>query len=128
MRLELSADMLPDTVPYFTLMSGIIRAGYAAFPISTKASPDIIAHLLPQVGATHMIVGRERSLEELASASLALLAEHGNNSPPARSVAPSFIDLYRSAPSAPFVPFPSIQYEWDDPILILHSSGGYHIF
>lgn len=121
-RLGTRTDILSDTVPYFTLVSGVIRAGYAAFPISTRASADTIACLLTRVGATHIIVSREASLEGLASASLALLVEYGNKQP-VRSVAPSFVDLYRPAPNVPFVPLPDIKYEWDDPIVILHSSG-----
>ncbi|EPQ50791.1 hypothetical protein GLOTRDRAFT_50066 [Gloeophyllum trabeum ATCC 11539] len=35
-----------DTITYFTVMVGIIRAGYAAFLISTRNSSAAIAHLL----------------------------------------------------------------------------------
>lgn len=50
-----------------------MRAGYSAFPISTRNSPVAVAHLLREVKVAHVLVGSERALQALISESLALI-------------------------------------------------------
>ncbi|KAJ3535272.1 hypothetical protein NM688_g7002 [Phlebia brevispora] len=111
-----------DTIVYFTLIAAIIRAGHVAFPISPRNSPAAIAHLISETGVICIFVGVEESVQHLADAALRCLSE---SEKPVPGVAqfPLFADLYQSDPSMPLEILPPLVFEWDDPLVILHSSG-----
>lgn len=103
-------------------MTGICRAGYTAFPISTRNSPAGVAHLLKQTGALYIFVSGEEPLQKLAKASLELIEETGV-AQPTMCPMPSFEELYPRNDDPDFEFLPPMDVCWDDPIIILHSSG-----
>lgn len=108
-----------DTITYFTVIAGIMRAGYSAFPISTRNSPAAVAHLLQKVNAAHVLVGTERALQTLISESLALIEGEAK---PFVSVMLSYDNMYLEG-DEDFVPLASVKYNMDDIAYIMHSSG-----
>lgn len=114
--------ILPDTITYFTLMAVIIRAGHTAFPISPRNSAPAVAHLLTKTGTEHVFVGPESSLQDLAAASLKLMKDTGGSLPILESI-PAFDSLFPKVSDDGFEPLPSFRPDWDDPAVIMHSSG-----
>ncbi|KAJ7758010.1 hypothetical protein B0H16DRAFT_1536490 [Mycena metata] len=100
-----------DHITYFSLLGGMLRAGYPAFPISPRNSPQAISHLLHSAGCTHVIVpnARDDSIPQAAIGNLPQIP------------APSFEQLFGASTSVDDIPVPSP--EQDDVAVILHSSG-----
>ncbi|KAI9464124.1 acetyl-CoA synthetase-like protein [Lactarius psammicola] len=112
-----------DTVTYVTTEVGILRAGFAVFPISPRNSPEAIAHLLKKTAARHLLVGGEPMLQKLAATSLELLRADGQPETPISNI-PHFEDLYPHESShVDFKYYPAVKFDLDAPALILHSSG-----
>ena len=108
-----------DTITYTTVLTGVQRAGFVAFPISPRNSPAAVAHLLTKTGAPYLVVGPEPALQELAVAAFDLLNEQGVPLPH-RAPMPVFEDLYNDTP----VEFlPPLHADLDDPTVMMHSSG-----
>ena len=116
-------DFRTDTVTYVTTEVAILRAGFAVFPISTRNSPEAIAHLLKKTGASHLLVGGEPMLQKLAAASLELVRAEGHPEIPFSHM-PHFEDLYlHDGSDSEFKHYPAVKFDLDAPSLILHSSG-----
>lgn len=113
-------DDILDTITFFTVIAGIIRAGYTAFPISTRNSPAAVAHLLQKVNVAHVLVGSESALQALIAESLALVKDQAQ---PPTSPMLSFSDIYSAEDCEHFVALPSVKHGVDDAAYILHSSG-----
>lgn len=114
---------LVDTVSYFTLIHGIIRAGYIPFPLSPRNSPAAIAHLLAKTGVTHMFVSEDPSMQGLSAGSLKVLAGQGGQRVE-RLPTPFFDELYQPRPEEDALPLPDIpKADLSAPGVILHSSG-----
>ncbi|KAI0249337.1 acetyl-CoA synthetase-like protein [Lactifluus subvellereus] len=112
-----------DTVTYVTTEVGILRAGFAVFPISPRNSPEAVAHLLKKTGARHLLVGGEPMLQKLAAASLELLRADGHPEIP-QSGMPRFEDIYpHDSSDSEFKHYPPAKFNRNAPSLILHSSG-----
>jgi acyl-CoA synthetase (AMP-forming)/AMP-acid ligase II len=112
-----------DTVTYVTTEVGILRAGFAVFPISPRNSPEAIAHLLKRTGTRHLLVGGEPMLQKLAAGSLELLRADGHPEIPLSGM-PRFEDLYpHESSNSDFKHYPQVRFDLDAPSLILHSSG-----
>lgn len=112
-----------DTVTYVTTEVGILRAGFSVFPISTRNSPEAIAHLLKKTGTSHLLIGGEPMLQKLATTSLELLRADGHREIPSSHM-PHFEDLYpRDDPDNEFRHYPPVKFDLDAPSLVLHSSG-----
>ena len=108
---------------YVTTEVGILRAGFAVFPISPRNSPEAIAHLLKKTAAHHLLVGGEPMLQKLAATSLELLRADGHHETPV-STMPHFEDLYpHDSSHGEFESYPAVKFDLDAPALILHSSG-----
>ena len=108
---------------YFTTEVGILRAGFAVFPISFKNSPEAIAHLLKKTAARHLLVGGEPILQKVAATSLELLRADGHPETPV-STMPHFEDLFpHDCSHGEFKYYPAVKFDLDAPALILHSSG-----
>ena len=116
-----------DTVTYVTTEVGILRAGFSVFPISTRNSPEAIAHLLKKTGTSHLLVGGEPMLQKLASASLELLRADGHREIPSSHM-PHFEDLYpHDGPDDEFKHYPPVKFDLNAPSLVLHSSGQHSV-
>ncbi|KAJ3846639.1 acetyl-CoA synthetase-like protein [Lentinula lateritia] len=103
---------------YFTVMIGCLRANYAVHPISTRNSPEAVAHLLEKTNASHLLVGAEESIQGLARHATKLAA---SNITVSCSLMPSFEDIY-----GPLQESKELSYHRPDPdapAVILHSSG-----
>ncbi|KAF7798676.1 hypothetical protein EIP86_009900 [Pleurotus ostreatoroseus] len=111
-----------DSIMYFTLVAAIIRAGHVVFPISPRNSPAAIAYLLSKMGAMYIFVGSEDALQDLAAAAFRNLSD-SKNRVPIQAQFPTFADAYEAGIDDPFEPLPPLQFEWNDPLVILHSSG-----
>lgn len=118
-----SSHPITDTITFFTSIVGTMRAGYAAFPISTRNSPAAVAHLLKKAGVAHVLVGHESALQALISDALALIEDDAERPKPTISVMLSFESVYRDEDEEDFVPLDSRTYHPDDPAFIFHSSG-----
>lgn len=99
-------------------MMGCLRANYAVHPISTRNSPEAIAHLISKTGAAYVLVGAEKSIQTLANDALGLFDNAGNVR---RSFMPNFEDLYSA--TGDFNKLDFIQPHPDTPAIIMHSSG-----
>jgi hypothetical protein len=111
-----------DTVTYMTTVFGIIRAGYAAFPISPRNSPAAIAHLLSTKSVMHILIGGEQSLQSLARTSLNLMKESATNIP-GSSPMPLFEEIYVDGKETAYDALPFKRPDMNDPGIIVHSSG-----
>ena len=116
-------SVLLDTITYFTTMVGIVRAGYAVFPISPRNSPEAVADLLSKTAATHILVGAEQSLQDLTASALQVMAANCAAPLPHYSPMPSFEDIYVDDSDHDFKPLPPFKPDWCDPAIIMHSSG-----
>ena len=103
-------------------MTGICRAGYTSFPISTRNSAVAVAHLLKQTSAGYIFVSGDEPIQNLAKTALDLL-KGMDVMPPIMRLVPSFEELYPKGDDPSFEYLPSMDVCWDDPIIILHSSG-----
>lgn len=101
-------------------MTGIERANCTVFPISPRNSPAAIAHLLKMTSTTHVLVGSEPALAELAAASLTLMEEGVFR--PQTSLMPSFQDIYKAS-DGPFELLPLVKPSIESIGIIMHSSG-----
>jgi len=113
-----------DSITYWTVASGIIRAGYAVYPMSTYSSPVALAHLVRTSQVKQLLVSADAAAQGLVTAALGLLQEED----PAlaadvtRHPIPLFEELYWQPRLAPT----DIPYERkgaDDAIVYIHSSG-----
>ncbi|CCM06520.1 uncharacterized protein FIBRA_08792 [Fibroporia radiculosa] len=114
-----------DSIPYATMVMGIVRAGYVAFVISVRNSPAAVAHLLNNVGVNHVLVGREQASQDLIQEAIVMLrSQYSNAGIPSVSAMPVYEDLY-SPLSVPSLAdeLPCSLLSLDAPALILHSSG-----
>ena len=101
---------------------GIMHLGHAAFFISPRNSAAAVAHLLSEVGATHMIVGIEDNLKNNANAALEELKGKGANVPDVSQV-PTFHDIYEPSLRSDFKLLPRTKIDIRDRSVILHTSG-----
>ncbi|KAK0492004.1 NRPS-like enzyme [Armillaria luteobubalina] len=99
-----------DSITFLTVVAGIIRTGYSAFPISTRNSPAAIAHLLESTGCKNLFVSADPAIQEVIS------MQEGINT----ISMPTFEDLYLKNE---FEPLPHVRPDWEQPALIMHSSG-----
>lgn len=113
---------LLDSIMYFTLIAAICRAGHVAFPISPRNSPAAVAHLLSRTNAAYVFVGFEDALHQLIGSAMRILRDSGDETPVLAQF-PSFLDSYVAGSETPFEMLPQLTYAWDDPVVILHSSG-----
>ncbi|KAJ7730355.1 hypothetical protein DFH07DRAFT_969173 [Mycena maculata] len=108
-----------DQITYFSVIAGILRAGYQAFPVSPRNSDVGISHLLQSTDCTHVFVSPDSATQKLVAAAAAKLSGLGKeiNILPI----PTFEDLFASD-SPEFMP-PMRKIGLDAPAVILHSSG-----
>ena len=102
-------------------MAGIIRAGHTVFPISPRNSAPAVAHLLTKTGTQHVFVGIESALQDLAATSLKLMKGAGTPLPTLQDI-PLFA-LYSKSLDESYEPIPKFKPDWNDPAVIMHSSG-----
>lgn len=108
---------------------GIIRAGFVAFPVSTRNSAVGVANLLYETKCEFLFVSEDASMQTLASDALNYLKASDslkNHAPVHQLVVPSIAELLPQqddnfAPLPPFKPA-----SMNTPALILHSSGRHH--
>ena len=101
----------------------ILRAGYIAFPISPRNSPEAVAHLVNAASVKHIFVGREKALSDLNAASLKVLESlYSNTSRPTFSPAPVFEELFVKK-SHDFDEIPFEKKSLGDVVMYMHSSG-----
>ncbi|KAK7050236.1 acetyl-CoA synthetase-like protein [Favolaschia claudopus] len=109
-----------DQITYFSLICGILRAGYQAFPVSPRNSDVAVAHLLQSTNCSHVFVSKDGGMQKLAGAAATKLATMGKEL--TILPIPTFADLF--APSEPVHSLPPMpKLSLDAPAVILHSSG-----
>jgi acyl-CoA synthetase (AMP-forming)/AMP-acid ligase II len=112
--------LLQDQITYFTLIAGILRAGYQVFPVSPRNSDAAIAHLLQSTGCNYVFVSADSAMQKLAGAAATKIVALGGqiNLIPV----PSFVELYDKSTTGDFLP-PMRKLDLEAPAVILHSSG-----
>ncbi|KAL0574089.1 hypothetical protein V5O48_007874 [Marasmius crinis-equi] len=86
-----------DSISTFTNLVGILRLGAVPFPISPRYSARVVATLMKNAGARHLIVNSESNLRSVAEEAASLLAEDKNATPAKVHIFPEFEALYQSA-------------------------------
>ncbi|KIK57192.1 hypothetical protein GYMLUDRAFT_247153 [Collybiopsis luxurians FD-317 M1] len=115
-----------DTITYFALVEGIMRAGYTAFPISTRNSDVAVAHLLKSTDSKFLFVSPDVAMQDLASRALSRLAYQDGlvNGEAGKQIdifpTPVFEDLFQKTA---LNPEPSEVTDMESIAIILHSSG-----
>lgn len=99
-----------NSITFLTVVAGIIRTGYSAFPISTRNSPAAIGHLLESTGCKNLFVSADPAIREV------ICMQEGINT----ISMPTFEDLYLKNE---LEPLPHVRPDWEQPALIMHSSG-----
>ncbi|THH19547.1 hypothetical protein EW146_g1644 [Bondarzewia mesenterica] len=113
-----------DTITYVTTEIGIIRAGFAVFPISPRNSPEAVAHLLRKTGTKLLLVSGEPVLQSLAAAVQEILNQDEERLDVIVSGMPLFEDIYPDEIfNGNFELYPTVRYDLNAPALIIHSSG-----
>ncbi|THV08158.1 acetyl-CoA synthetase-like protein [Dendrothele bispora CBS 962.96] len=88
-----------DAIPYYTTVLSILRANCVPFPISPRNSPQAVAHLINQVGVSHVLLGHDQSMQQLMERAAEFLKEdfgYTKEKVPSTSMVPVFEDLYLS--------------------------------
>lgn len=98
-----------------------MRAGFTAFAISPRNSPEAVASLLSKTATAFLLVSPEPSMMALAESGLKILQAAGTVLP--MHAMPIFEDLVFAAVKDAFVSYPKSNYDPDTIALILHSSG-----
>ncbi|KAJ7103042.1 hypothetical protein B0H15DRAFT_810726 [Mycena belliarum] len=106
-----------DQITYFSLIAGILRAGFQAFPISPRNSDVAIAHLLRSIKCTHVFVSADAAMQKLVGGASTRLEGELEVIP-----MPSFEDLFAGSSHTELLP-PMQKISLDAPAIILHSSG-----
>ncbi|KAK0190676.1 hypothetical protein F5146DRAFT_1137503 [Armillaria mellea] len=84
-----------DAITYTTTIMGLQRANYIVFPISPRNSVPVVACLLHEVGAEHVLVGRDASMQKLSHEALDILkSKYPSTDLPQLSPIPVFEDLF----------------------------------
>ena len=86
--------MVPDSISSFTTLIGVLRTGFAIFPISTRNSVAALVHLISKTGIDYIIVGPEAPYQKLARDAFKQLKEQGHPVPQPLCMS-SFEELYR---------------------------------
>ncbi|KIY47791.1 acetyl-CoA synthetase-like protein [Fistulina hepatica ATCC 64428] len=118
-----------DSVKLFTIVLGMMRAGFLAYLISPRNSPVAIAHLLSVKQARHFILSSEPHIQQLAREATEEL-KNSKGIEMGVFPMPHFEDLYHCAPEvvpaegpSTFDPLPERVDSLDDAMFIVHSSG-----
>ncbi|KAF5351531.1 hypothetical protein D9758_007233 [Tetrapyrgos nigripes] len=109
-----------DSVTYYTLLMGIMHAGFVPFPISTRNSEAAVAHLLKATNAVYVFANPDNTMQSLAQKACHRLGE-GNGIQILPT--PVFDDFYKPTQKDFKSSARSRKIELDDTAFILHSSG-----
>ncbi|KIK57003.1 hypothetical protein GYMLUDRAFT_247277 [Collybiopsis luxurians FD-317 M1] len=116
-----------DSITYFALVEGIMRAGFTPFPISTRNSDAAVAHLLKSTESKHLFVSPDVAMQGLAARALSMLAQEDgvvNGEAGKQQIdiipTPVFRDLFRANA---LNPEPSGPTDMESTAIIMHSSG-----
>jgi acyl-CoA synthetase (AMP-forming)/AMP-acid ligase II len=113
-----------DSITYYALVVGIMKAGFTAFPISTRNSADGIAHLLAKTSSRLLFASADAAVARLAEASCSIFAADNEGVCVPRVVVPAFEYFYNASPQAgEAVPTRVISDPSTTPCVIIHSSG-----
>ena len=86
-----------DSITYSTTITSVLRAGFITFPISPRNSPAVVAHLLSKVNVAHVLVGRDKLMQDLAREALNLMrAQYPHSTIPTTSNMPTFEDHFQA--------------------------------
>ncbi|KDQ52238.1 hypothetical protein JAAARDRAFT_184391 [Jaapia argillacea MUCL 33604] len=113
-----------DTFTYFTLLAGILRAGYQAFPISVRNSALGVRHLLKATGARHVFVSKDPPTQRLIHSVTDEVSDGCADQSLDLSLfpMPSYEALFANTEAFEQLP-PMKKLDHDSPALVLHSSG-----
>ena len=107
-----------------TLTVGVLRAGFAVFPISVRNSPVAVAHLLRVTGARAVFVSADAGMRRLAREAAQEMSGEEEGAGFAVLDVPPFEEMYGGGGEAGVRP----EKKWKDAdvdaaALVLHSSG-----
>ncbi|PPQ84428.1 hypothetical protein CVT25_011255 [Psilocybe cyanescens] len=110
-----------DTVTYMTVLAGLLRAGYTAFPISPRFSPIVVAHLLKESRPVAIVV--DTTTKDLANQAL---TGSTDGYKPLLCELPPFSVLYSKDDT--YISLPRHDRKPEDISIITHSSSSSAIF
>ena len=114
-----------ETISYFTLIHGIIRAGYVPFPLSPRNSAAAVAHLLLKTRSEHLFVSSDALMQKVAADAISLLhADPAVDLTVTCHLPPVFDELYAPLERDDHFDFPPApKPDLGEVALYLHSSG-----
>lgn len=119
-------DCLTDAVTYTIAIMAVMRANCVVFPISTRNSPEAVAHLIDVVGVEHVLLGHEEAMSKLMNDVLHILKRQRPSTFSAlkSSPIPLFEDLCCGDLSHGDREYLSLNNEGlEEDLIIMHTSG-----
>ncbi|KAI0033029.1 acetyl-CoA synthetase-like protein [Vararia minispora EC-137] len=112
-----------DPLTYIAMEMGIMRAGFTVFMISTRNSPEAIAHLLFMTRTKLLLVDATITPpQEAVAKAMAFIGDASEK--PSIYTMPKFEELYPpDAGNVSFERYLRVAFESNAPALIMHSSG-----
>ncbi|TCD61298.1 putative NRPS-like protein biosynthetic cluster [Steccherinum ochraceum] len=111
-----------DYITFLLVLMGMLRLGHNVFIVSPRNSPAAVAHLLVEIGVTHLVVGPEEGIRNSSQIALTELADKGLNVPEV-SVMPTPDEIFNLSTASDFSFLPPVQMKLSDPAIVLHTSG-----
>jgi acyl-CoA synthetase (AMP-forming)/AMP-acid ligase II len=101
---------------------GLLRSHITVFPISPRFSASVLAHLLKETKATHIIVGSEPLLRQVLAEALGTMNTKSIVTPDVIEM-PTFGALYADRHGSNTELIPSYSVDFDSTAIILHTSS-----
>ncbi|TFK61362.1 acetyl-CoA synthetase-like protein [Pluteus cervinus] len=111
---------LSDTITFHTTLVGMMRAEIPVATISPRLAPNVVAHLLKETKATHILVSSEKLVRDTALEALSILRRQGSEAVHLVSM-PTYQHLYGGGRT--FEGLPRRTGDFGAPTIIVHSSG-----
>ena len=115
-----------DSITYYTLVIGIMNAGFTPFPISPRNSSESVTRLLESTGCGTVFVSDDLPIQRLSESSFALYQQRNPGRSPIHSLyTPYFEDLYSKNGGSDGTSLISVRRidDHSTPCVIIHSSG-----
>ncbi|EIW79977.1 acetyl-CoA synthetase-like protein [Coniophora puteana RWD-64-598 SS2] len=117
---------ISDVIPYAMNLLSCLRCNFIPFPISPRNSPLAVAHLIERAKIDYVLVGREKSMQDLIQQALDITREkYPQVTPPEALPMLQFDEVYAPSDASKNLPdvAPYVSAGPDAHTLCLHSSG-----
>ncbi|EIW79995.1 acetyl-CoA synthetase-like protein [Coniophora puteana RWD-64-598 SS2] len=117
---------ISDVIPYAMNLLSCLRCNFVPFPISPRNSPLAVAHLVERAQIEYVLVGREKSMQDLIQHALDITrSKYPQVTPPEVLPMLQFDEVYSPSEATVNLPdvTPYVGAGPDADTLVLHSSG-----